>query len=293
MNNPLVSIIIPISNVEQYLNRTLESALSQSYQNIEVICVLDSPTDSSGSIAKKYQQQDQRMEVIEQDYLGVSATRNNGIKHAKGEYIFFLDSDDWLAPNAIELLVASALETGAKVTCGGIVNVDTSTLEESIYNSKRKTGTVDLHGKRFFDLEIMIWNKLYHKGVHSDLYFTPNLIHEDEEFYWNFFAKHRHAYCIEDNIIFYNRRNNSITTTSRHDEAYQMNYVKVIDSAYKVVQSNPDLMYHFRKRAIKYLRKIKTKNAPYSIYQEHIAKKYGLRDDFFTKLKTDLIKLTC
>ncbi|KGY07464.1 glycosyltransferase family 2 protein [Vibrio sinaloensis] len=291
---PLISIIIPIYNVEDYLRKTLDSVLVQTYQNLEILCVLDSPTDNSERIAFEYQQRDSRIRLIHQDNQGVSVARNNGMDQAKGDYFFFLDSDDWLINNAIELLVEAALQTKCLVTSGGIINVDETTQTQSVYNRKRKTGHLTLTGKHFFDLEVVVWNKLYHRSTCEDIRYVPGLIHQDEEFYWQFFARNQNAYAIEEDVIYYYRRGNSITTTKRKtNEKYQLNYLTVIKNAYNLLSSRPDLKYQFRKRAIKYLRKIQSKNAPCGIYQEHIAKEYGLRDDFLTKLKTNLIKLTC
>lgn len=291
---PLISIIIPIYNVEDYLHKTLDSVLAQTYQNVEILCVLDSPTDRSATIAAEYQQRDSRIKLIHQDNQGVSVARNNGMDHAKGDYFFFLDSDDWLVDNAIELLVDAARETQCSVISGGIINVDEATQTQSVYNRKRKTGLLTLKGKHFFDLEVVVWNKLYHRSTCENIRYVPGLIHQDEEFYWQFFARNPTVYAIEHDVIYYYRRGNSITTTKRKtSEHYQLNYLTVIKNAYSLLSERPDLRYHFRKRAIKYLRKIKCKNAPCDIYQTHIAKEYGLRDDAFTQLKTHLIKLAC
>ncbi len=291
---PLISIIIPIYNVEDYLRKTLESVLGQSYQNLEILCVLDSPTDNSESIAIEYQQRDSRIKLIYQENQGVSVARNNGMAQATGEYFFFLDSDDWLIDNAIELLVEAALRTQSPVISGGIINVDETTQTQSVYNRKRKTGHIKLKGKHFFDLEVVVWNKLYHRSTCENIRYVPGLIHQDEEFYWQFFARNQNAYAIEQDVIYYYRRGNSITTTKRKtNEKYQLNYLTVIKSAYSLLSERPDLIYHFRKRAIKYLRKIKSKNAPCDIYEAHIAEEYDLRDNKLTKLKTDIIKLTC
>ncbi len=291
-STPIVSIIIPIYNCEKYLAKTLDSVLSQSYQELEILCVLDCPTDGSEKITLDYQQQDARIKILRQDNQGVSVARNNGMDKAKGEYLFFLDSDDWLMPNAIELLVNTALKTSHLVISGGIINVDEKTHAQTIYNTKRKTGLIKLKGSCFFDLEIVVWNKLYHHSTLNGIRFEPNLLHEDEDFYWKFFAKNDTAYAISDNIIYYFRRENSITTTKRRDKHYQLNYLNVINNAYNIVVQRPDLKYHFRKRALKYLKKIKSKGAPYEYYQDQIAERYGLKNNFFTKLKTGFTKIT-
>lgn len=291
-STPIVSIIIPIYNCEKYLAKTLDSVLSQSYQELEILCVLDCPTDGSEKITLDYQQQDARIKILRQDNQGVSVARNNGMDKAKGEYLFFLDSDDWLMPNAIELLVNAALKTSCPVISGGIINVEESTQTQSIYNSKRKTGFLSLKGTSFFDLEVVVWNKLYHHSTCKEIRFEPGLLHQDEDFYWRFFSHNSTAYAITEDVIYYYRRGNSITTTKRRNENYQMNYLKVISNAHDIVVQRPDLRYHFRKRAIKYLRKIKSKNAPCNLYQKHISDSYGLKDNFITKVKTGVIKLT-
>lgn len=290
--NPLISIIIPVYNVENYLEKTLNSVIAQSYQNLEILCVLDGPTDNSENIVLKYGQLDPRLKIIKQGNQGVSIARNKGMDNAKGEYIFFLDADDWLIPNAIELLVAGALKSSCLVISGGIINFKEATQTQSTYNRKRKTGLLELKGTCFFDLEVMVWNKLYHHSICKDIRFEPNLIHQDEEFYWQFFSKNSTVYAIEEDIVYYNRRRNSCTTTKRvNDINYQLNHLKVISNAYEILTQRPDLKYHFRKRAIKYLRKIQSKNAPYTLYQTHISNEYGLKDNFGTKLKTGAIKL--
>lgn len=98
----LVSVIIPVYNVEKYLAACLDSVLTQSYSNLEVIVVNDGSTDGSGSICDKYAQVDTRIKYVEQDNSGVSAARNNAMAMAQGEYVTFVDSDDILLPNAIE-----------------------------------------------------------------------------------------------------------------------------------------------------------------------------------------------
>ena len=98
------SIIIPVYNVEKYLRECLNSVLGQTFPNWEVICVNDGSTDSSASILEVFATKDNRVRIVTQPNSGLSAARNVGLKHASGEYILFLDSDDWLEVNALEIL---------------------------------------------------------------------------------------------------------------------------------------------------------------------------------------------
>lgn len=99
MNTPLISIVIPVYNTEKYLKRCIDSVLGQSFTNFELILVDDGSKDNSGKICDDYAQQDTRVRVIHQDNKGVSVARNKGIDEAKGEYISFIDSDDWVEEN--------------------------------------------------------------------------------------------------------------------------------------------------------------------------------------------------
>lgn len=104
MNNCLVSVIVPIYNREKYLHRCLDSILAQTHQNLEVLCVDDGSTDASGQICGEYAQKDKRVKVLHIPNGGVSNARNIGLDNANGEYILFVDSDDWIDKNHIQLL---------------------------------------------------------------------------------------------------------------------------------------------------------------------------------------------
>lgn len=102
MDKPLVSIIIPVYNVEQYLSQCLDSVLGQTYTNIEVICVNDGSTDDSITILANYSKKDKRLFVINTENQGVSNARNVGLEHKKGDFVMFVDSDDWLDSDCVE-----------------------------------------------------------------------------------------------------------------------------------------------------------------------------------------------
>ncbi len=101
---PKVSIIIPVYNVEKYLKECLNSVVNQTLKEIEIICVDDGSTDNSLSILEEYAKKDNRINLLKQENSGAGAARNKGLDSARGEYIYFLDSDDFLELNAIEIL---------------------------------------------------------------------------------------------------------------------------------------------------------------------------------------------
>lgn len=117
---PIVSLIIPIYNVEKYLRKCLDSVINQSFSDIEIICVDDGSTDNSLNIIKEYAQQDNRLKIITQKNQGVSFARNQGLKKASGDYILFLDSDDWLELDCIEKGVNAISKNDSDILCFGI-----------------------------------------------------------------------------------------------------------------------------------------------------------------------------
>lgn len=112
---PSVSVIIPVYNVEKYLRKCLESVINQSFKNIEIICINDGSPDNSINILEEYKAKDNRISVISEENKGVSYTRNLGIELAKGEYIFFLDGDDFLSLDFFELFYKNAKENKSEI----------------------------------------------------------------------------------------------------------------------------------------------------------------------------------
>lgn len=116
----LISIIVPVYNEETYLPRCIESVLSQGYSTIELLLIDDGSTDSSGAICDKYAAQDDRIRVFHKENEGVSKTRNLGISKASGEWVLFLDSDDYLLEDALLTLITQAQKTGTLVSCANL-----------------------------------------------------------------------------------------------------------------------------------------------------------------------------
>lgn len=191
MNNILVSVIIPVYNVAQYVKQCLQSVLDQSYDNIEIIVIDDCGTDDSiaivESIKEKYQGE-KTIKILHHDHnRGLSAARNTGIKEAKGEWVYFLDSDDWISPDCIEILVKTATQTdGIEMAVADYEASDgmrvpgNMLLDDGVY-------TKDIY--KFFINEQFytpVWNKLVKKEfiISRSLLFEEGLIHEDN--LWSF-----------------------------------------------------------------------------------------------------------
>ena len=125
-----ISVIIPVYNIQQHLRECLDSVLGQSYPHLQVICVDDGSTDESPAILAQYAQKDNRVQVIRQQNAGPGAARNTGLEAATGEYVIFLDSDDWFEPDFLAKMVDTAVREGADVAICRAVEFDTNSGRE-------------------------------------------------------------------------------------------------------------------------------------------------------------------
>ena len=118
--NKMVNVIVPVYNCEQYLEKCIDSILGQTYKNLEVIIINDGSSDSSYEIAENFSKHDQRIKLINQENKGVSAARNRGLENSRGEYVLFVDADDYIENNMIELLVNDSEKHNAQITASGL-----------------------------------------------------------------------------------------------------------------------------------------------------------------------------
>lgn len=183
----LISIIVPIYKVEKYLPRCIESILSQTYRNIEIILVDDGSPDSCPKICDVYAEKDSRIQVIHKKNGGLSDARNAGIEVAKGEFLCFVDSDDYIQSTMIECLVTAIERTGAKLAIANVKTVDEQGKRiYSVEQSPIRNGVLtaeELLPKLYQGLGwyyIVAWNKLYHHSLFEKIRFPIGKIREDE-----------------------------------------------------------------------------------------------------------------
>lgn len=190
--NPLVSIVVPVYNVEQYLGQCLDSVRNQTYQNIEIILIDDGSTDVSGSICRENALADARIKVIQQKNSGVAVARNVGIREARGEYIMFVDGDDWLDVDTLESMLAEIGDADI-LTCAFWKNHMAS--EEKIYDlmeigayrtteQRLEFYKTMLYSQEnlFNDTLASIWNKLFRLDIIKQFYggLEEKLRHEED-----------------------------------------------------------------------------------------------------------------
>ncbi|MFH0401305.1 glycosyltransferase [Streptococcus sp. A23] len=181
--SPLISVIIPIYYVEKYLARCLDSVIHQSYTNLEIILVNDGTPDGSVAIAEAYQERDKRIKLIHQENAGLSEARNTGIAAATGDYIAFLDSDDWLELDAYEYLLQLLVAHDADISIGGIRRTERVVSETSSENQVELL-TQKEYAKRYFkigsqEIHYYVWNKLYRRDVVIEVKQPKGLYAED------------------------------------------------------------------------------------------------------------------
>ncbi|WP_293739920.1 glycosyltransferase family 2 protein [uncultured Parabacteroides sp.] len=176
MDKPLISIIIPVYNALLYIEKCLESCISQTYKNIEIIVVNDGSTDSSKSIIEKYLKKDARILLVNQPNLGVNVARERAFGLAKGNYVFFLDSDDYISTNTIEILYGKLIENEVDfVECSYNI-IDNNKLK--IVNSKEGVDfSVDYWNCFFY--RFSIWGILLKKTLLENVYFENIPMGED------------------------------------------------------------------------------------------------------------------
>lgn len=196
----MISIIIPVYNVEKYLRVCLDSVINQSYSDFEVILVDDGSTDSSPAICDEYCINDSRFQVIHQENMGLASARNSGIRAAKGQYMYFIDSDDCIHPDLLKIMVSAAESYDAN-----LVQVDLASVPEdftkyneykipeldnwkdyctkydtiqSLYNLDKDDKT---RGKDIRLTTTVVWTKLYRKSAFQDFLFPEGMrMHEDQ-----------------------------------------------------------------------------------------------------------------
>ncbi len=214
--NDLISIIIPIYNVEKYLKECLDSILGQTYKNLEIILVDDGSPDNCGNICDEYLKKDSRIKVIHKTNGGLSDARNHGINIATGEYICFVDSDDYVDKYYVEKLYNAIKSKNLKLAQCNILNVNNQKdiIEKLGYDDycikSGKEIIREQYGKHVVE-NTVVWNKIYKKELFTDIRFPIGKIHEDEFVTYKILYTLDKVAIINDYLYNYRENDNSIT----------------------------------------------------------------------------------
>ena len=207
-NSSLISILLPIYNTSAYLHQCLDSVLAQTYTKLQVVLVDDGSKDNSLEICMQYADKDTRIEVYHQENQGVSATRNHLLEKVKGDYVLFVDSDDWIEPNMVEFLLEKALTNNAEmVVCGNVIN-DTAPASEYTEElwSQDKAVMEFLRHVRFNG---SLCNKLIKVSLlHNEPRFHLGISYgEDALFCWELLKEAKNGIIVTDKQLYHYRMN--------------------------------------------------------------------------------------
>lgn len=233
MREQLISVIIPCYNTEKYLSKCIESVLNQTYSNLEIILINDGSTDNSLAIMQKYAKENKKISIIDQQNKGVAYSRNLGISAANGEYVIFVDSDDFVSKYYCEALYNAIQENKADIAMCHVTKIlENQVPEEKEINTLGKTYTktetiynLIKHGD-FYDFPVA---KLYSKKALKNVKFPIGRIYEDSATMPIVYANIDRAVVLEDAYYFYVQRENSITTAKYVMKNLNDNYLAIHD----------------------------------------------------------------
>lgn len=230
--NPKVSIIIPAYNIAPYLERCLESVRHQTYKELQIIIVDDGSADQTGQIADSFAERDKRFQVIHKENRGVSAARKTGLEKAEGDYIGFVDGDDYIEPEMYEKLVELAVEYGADIAHCGYQMVFPDRVD--MYHGTKQlkvqdtyTGVKDLLEGNL--VEPGLWNKIYRRKLFNQINYDENIV-INEDLLLNYFLFHRSEKAVFIDVPYYHymvRKNSA--STSDWNEHKVMDPVRVLE----------------------------------------------------------------
>ncbi len=239
-----ISLIIPIYNTEKYLRRCLDSACNQTYKNMEIICIDDGSTDDSGKIADEYGLKYPNVRVIHQHNKGESAARNKGLEVASGDYIGFMDCDDWIEPDMYEKLITKAIQNQLDIVlcsyskdsdCDRKIPVNDNYVTDDVFGRKKLFEYVYIRDKhravtswiwcKLFSREL-IYNDAGYIGFDQAVRFGADIL-----FFIKVAAKVRRACYINEPLYHYYQRQTSTSHTQKLDVAYEIVpiYERMID----------------------------------------------------------------
>ena len=245
-----ITIIIPVYNVEKYIKDSIESAINQTHNNLEIILINDESTDLSGEICEEYAKRDDRIKVVHQKNKGLAGARNTGLELATGKYIMFLDSDDTFELDACENLYNEIEKTSADFVIGNYINtdVDGTKWQKPAFDtnkySKFKLSIYD-YNDSFYIMNSSACNKIFSKSFLDKLNikFTDRAIAEDAIFTTYCFIKSTNVYYIP-NIIFNYRQRNNDSISSSCTKSYFLGINKSYKTIYNNFKENNQLEYY-------------------------------------------------
>lgn len=227
---PLISVIVPVYNVREYVGKCLESICKQTYKNLEIIVVDDGSTDGSGVICDEYAAKDSRISIIHQANGGLSAARNAALDVAKGEFVGFVDSDDWIEPEMYECLFKTLFDNNVSISaCSYFKDKDGHSEPYAsggeVYTRYGKDAMWELFYNRTY--KIFAWNKLYRRNLFEEIRFPVGMYGEDVAVIYRLLAKSGGVSYLKKPLYHYVCRKESITRQSYYNAKVELDYFLV------------------------------------------------------------------
>ena len=255
----MISIIVPVYNVEKYLPKCIESICRQTYTDLEIILVDDGSPDESGRICEEYAAKDKRIKVIHKQNGGLSDARNAGLDIAKGDYIQFVDSDDYIHPKMTEILYRNLTDYQADVSiCNFVVqgeeagpaSMDKDSMEQTIECFEGREVMDQLQKKN--TVTVIAWNKLYKASLFENLRYEKGRLHEDEYLIHHLLDRVNVSVYTDAELYYYVQHAGSITgkvNSKRVKDAYEaylerLAFMKQKEYAYMELCTKKHILYH-------------------------------------------------
>lgn len=227
-SNVKISVIIPVYNAEKYISKCLDSIINQPLKDIEVICVNDGSTDNSKNILKEYQNKDKRIKVIDKEHGGAGSARNVGLTYATGEYINFVDADDWISEDAYSVLYEKIVSEDLDLLLFQLINFDDVTkeyYETDYYNLIHIPSNLDNKVFNHLNIKDVLFlipvspcNKLFKKDIITNISFPEGLMFEDNPFFFEVLLKAKRMSILRKQ--FYHRRRHPNSTMSNNGKKF-------------------------------------------------------------------------
>ena len=278
---PLISVIVPVYKVEKYLNRCVDSILSQTFTDFELILIDDGSPDNCGKICDEYEQKDSRIHTIHQKNGGLSSARNSGIdwvfQNSDSQWLTFIDSDDWVHPQYLDLLLSAANTHSADISICEYTETDKYFISATINDSSAQKLTPEEMFVTHHVAATIACAKLYKKICFKDIRYPAGKLHEDEFTTYKILFQKSHISYLNENLYFYYTNPNSIVRSEWSP--------KRLDA----IEAHEEQIAYFRKnRYIDALKKVERILLWYIIAQIEITEKSDDYRAFTPELKKKL-----
>lgn len=289
---PKISVIVPIYNAEKYLKKCLNSIIHQNFNDLEILCINDGSTDNSFKIIQNFSKKDNRIKIFNTPNNGQGSARNLGLKHATGEYVSFIDADDWIIDDAYEKLYYKSHKYDLDMLFFQMINYINSSgklVESDLYNYDLLSNNFDIDipfssndaSEFLFNIAVCPVSKLYKRKflMENNILFPEGIIFEDNVFFYNAFLKANKISFINEHFYFRRRHSESITQN-------------ISEKSFDIVPATNELLMLFKKNNWYSEYKISLINHSFSMILEWFFKsKLILYEDFYIKIKSEFLGL--